>query len=101
MANTVLVASAPANVNKKSLVTSKCSKSFDRAKQTKSSVDRKTKLATPDMDSFRENPYAGGPGAVSHYELTWCKCDSWCSRRKIDPIRCPMREVVQFLTECF
>ena len=83
MANTVVVPSASAIVNKESLVTSKHSKSFDRAKQTKSSVDRKTKLATPGMDSFREKLSAEGlseesailianarrPGTVSHYEL--------------------------------
>ena len=54
MANTVVVLSASANVSKESLVTSKHSKSIDRAKQTKSSVDKKTKLATPGVDSFRE-----------------------------------------------
>ena len=53
---------------------------FDRAKQTKSSVDRKIELATPGMDSFREKLSAEGlseepviliansrrPGATSH-----------------------------------
>ena len=39
MANTVVVPSASANVNKESLATSKYSRSFDRTKQTKSSVD--------------------------------------------------------------
>ena len=60
MPNTVLVPSASANVNKESLVTSKCSKSFDRGKQTKSAADRKTKLATPVMNSFREKLSAEG-----------------------------------------
>ena len=115
MTNPILVPSASGNVNKESLVTSKCSKSFDRAKQTKSSVDRKRKFATSGMDSFMENLFVEGLseesailiensrrlGTVPHYELTWHKCDSWCGRRKIDPIRCPMRDEVQFLTECF
>ena len=82
MAETVAIPSASANVNKESLLTSKYPKSFDRAKQTKSSVDRKTKLANPGMDSFRENlsgevsseestiltEKARRPGTVSHYE---------------------------------
>ena len=67
------------------------------------------------MDSFRVNLHAKGlskelviliantrrPGTVSQYELVWRKWGSWCVRRKIDPIRCSMRDVVQFLTECF
>ena len=115
MANTVVVPSASANVNKESLATSKYSRSFDRTKQTKSSVERKPKLATPGMDSFRENLSAEGlseesailiandrrPGIVSHYESACGKSDSWCVRRKIDSIRYPMRDVVQFLTEFF
>ena len=66
------------------------------------------------MDSFREMLSANGlseefailianarsPGTVSHYELTWYKWDSWCDRRKSDPIRCPIRDVVQFLMKC-
>ena len=85
IANTVGVPSVSTNVNKESLVTSKYSKFFDRAKQTKSSVDRKTKLATPGMDSFREKlsaeelseessnliTNARRLGTVSHYELVW------------------------------
>ena len=81
--NTDFVPSPSPTVNKKSLVTSKYSKSFDRAKQTKSSVNRKTKLATPGMDSFKEKLSAEGlseesailitngrrPGTVPHYEL--------------------------------
>ena len=104
IANTVVVASASVNVNKKSLVTSKCSRSFDRAKQIKSSVDRKPKLATPGMDSFREKLFAEGlseesailiansrgPGTVSHYESARRKWNSYCVRRKIHPIRCSM-----------
>ena len=38
------------------------------------------------------------PGTVFNYKSAWRK---WDSRRKIDPIICPMRDVVQFLTECF
>ena len=67
------------------------------------------------MDSFRENLSAEGlseesailiandrrPGIVSHYESACGKSDSWCVRRKIDSIRYPMRDVVQFLTEFF
>ena len=42
--NTVLVSSASANVNKESLVTSKCFRSFDRAKQASLSADRKKNM---------------------------------------------------------
>ena len=89
MANRFSVPSRSASVNKESLVTSKCSKSFDRAKQTKTSIDRKTKLAAPGMDSFRKKlsterlsedcviliTNARRPEAVSHYESTWRKRD--------------------------
>ena len=114
MAKPVAIPSVSANVNKESLLTSKYSKSFDRATQTKSSVDRKTKLANPGMDSFMENlsgevssgestifiENARRPGTVSHYESAWHMWDSLCVRRKNDPIRCPMRDVVPFL-QCF
>ena len=97
MANTVLVPSYFANSNEESLVTSKYSKSFDRAKQTKSSVNKKTKLTASGMDSSREKLSAEGlseepailianarrPGTVSHYKSAWRKWGSWCVRRKI------------------
>ena len=38
------------------------------------------------------------PGTVFNYKSAWRK---WDSRRKIDPIICPIRDVVQFLTEFF
>ena len=97
MASTVLVPSSSANSNEESLVTSKYSKSFDRAKQTKSSVDKKTKLTASGMDSSREKLSAEGLSeesvilienarrarTVSHYKLAWRKWDSWCVWRKI------------------
>ena len=49
------------------------------------------------MDSFREK--------LSTEELSEESVilvgNSWCGRRKIYPIRCPLRSVVQFLMECF
>ena len=67
------------------------------------------------MDSFRETLSAEGlseksaifianarrPRTVSHYESAQRKWDNWYGRKKIGPIRCSMRDVAQFLTECF
>ena len=115
MAKSILVSSTSTNVSTKSLTSSQHSQSFDRTKQTKPSTSRKSKLATPGMDSFREKLYAEGiskesallitsarrSGTLSHYESAWRQWDSWCVGRQVDPIRCPLKDVLQFLTECF
>ena len=66
------------------------------------------------MDSLRERLHAGvseesaaliinarRSGTNAHYESAWCKWHSWCSQRQVDPIKCSVNKILQFLTECF
>ena len=82
-------------------------------KQGSSSPNNKRRPATPGMD--RERLSSEGiskesvtlianvrrSGAIPHYESFWRKWHSWCVRRQIDPIKCPLTHVLDFLTECF
>ena len=40
-------------------------------------------------------------GTITHYESSLRKWHSWCVRRQIDPIKCPLTHILDFLTECF
>ena len=40
-------------------------------------------------------------GTKKAYESSWRRWGSWCSQRKIDPVRCPIKDIVEFLTDCF
>ena len=40
-------------------------------------------------------------GTNAHYESAWCKWHSWCYQRQVDPIKCSVNKILQFLTECF
>ena len=37
----------------------------------------------------------------SHYDLAGRKWNSWCSRRQINPITCPLNFLSDFLTQCY
>ena len=89
----------------------KNSESLVRSKQRKTSLDRAGKLTTPGMDSLRERLHAEGAtedsaalitnarrsGINAHYESAWRKWHSWCSQRQVDPIKCSVNKILQFL----
>ena len=40
-------------------------------------------------------------GTNAHYESAWRKWHSWYSHRQVDPIKCSVNKILQFLTEYF
>ena len=87
---------------------------IDRSKSGKSCIIRKRKFTTPGMNIFwlglLEEPsiepicvikHAIRKGTSSHHESSWRKWDSWCRRREIDPIRCPLNNILDFLIDYF
>jgi len=40
-------------------------------------------------------------GTKSHYESSWRKWSSWCSKKQIDPFRSPITFVLEFLSDLF
>ena len=40
-------------------------------------------------------------GTRSHYKSAWGKWASWCGERQVDPVGCPVRHILDFLTELF
>ena len=70
---------------------------------------------TPGMGSLSERLHAEGvskdsaahianarrSGTNAHYKSVCRKWHSWCYQRQIDPIKCSVNKVLQFLTECY
>ena len=40
-------------------------------------------------------------GTRQHYLSAWKKFQSWCSERKVDPIRCPLEHILNYLGTLF
>ena len=67
------------------------------------------------MDGFRKHLAAEGiseqatmlitnarrAGTISNYESSWGKWSSWCLPRQIDPFRCSLNYILDFLAELF
>ena len=115
MANPVLVPSVTKVLYSKPFDFVQSTRFVTRPKQGTSSPNSKRKPATPGMDSFRERLSSEGiskesatlitnarqSGTIAHYESSWRKWHSWCVRRQIDPIKCYLTHILDFLTECF
>ena len=115
MANPVLVPSVTKALDSKPFDFAQSPRRITRPKQGTSASNNKRKPATPGMDNFRERLSSEGiskesatlianatrSGTITHYESSWHKWNSWCVRRQIDPIKCPLTHILDFLTECF
>ena len=44
---------------------------------------------------------ARGLGTQTRYKSSWNNWNSWCSERQIDPVRCPINHITEFLTNLF
>ena len=111
---TVLVSATPSNNRENPPSFTKDYQFIDRSKSGKSCISRKRKFATSGMNSYRlwlleESSiksislikHAIRKGTRCHYESSWRKWDSWCRRREIDPIRCPLNNILDFLIDYF
>ena len=67
------------------------------------------------VDSFREKLFTGGlsettyqlissmrrSGSKSNYNSSWAQWVSWCNEKKVDPFRCDINQVVNYLSFLF
>ena len=115
LANSGLVsAAAPVVSSKPYTFTSECRSSIKSSGRVSSSTV-KSKSSFSGLDSFRDKLKADGisektaglitaarrKGTLSHYQSAWNKWDSWCNRRQIDSVRCPLNLVLEFLSDSF
>ena len=115
MANPVLVPSVIKALDPRPFDFAQSPRIITRPKHGTSSSNNKRRPATPGMDSFRERLSSEGiskesatvianvrrSGTLTHYESSWCKWHSWCVRKQIDPIKCPLTHILDILTECY
>ena len=115
MANSALVSQGPRNVYKKSDFNSKNKEITFKSKQRSSSTSTKPQSTTDGLDSLRERLTAEGisektaslitdsrrGSSLSHYESAWRKWSSWCNERDVDPIRCTINFVLDFLSDSY
>ena len=116
LANTIIMVSTTVTTHSANTITSTTNlKPLSTSNQRKESLDRAKELTTPGIDSLREILHAEGvlegssalitnarrSGANAHYESAWRKWNSWCFQRQVDPIKCSVNKILQFLTECF
>ena len=115
MANPVLVPSVLKALDSKPFDFGESPRFITRPKQETSSSNNKRKPATIGVDSFRERlpleeiwkesatliAETRRSGTITHYESSWRKWHSWRVRRQIDPIKCPLTHILDFLIERF
>ena len=79
------------------------------------SVNNKQNIKTSGLDGFRPKLLATGiserasqlisstkrHGSLSNYNLSWSKSAGWCGERKIDPFRCAISKVLDYLSYLF
>ena len=115
LANTGLVSTTIKAFNEKSNPSSKITGSLGKPTGGIPFSRKKSKLATSGLDSVRKNLQAKGvsekasslilssrrDGTTSHYESAWRKWSGWCSQRKVHPFRCPLADILEFLSASF
>ena len=113
LANTNMVPEISGNVCPKTRSSSKDKGNSERPKGEKTSIGRD--LETRSMANLWSKHLKTGisegatqlitdarsRGTKAAYESSWKRWSSWCERRKVDPIRCPIEEILEFLTKCF
>ena len=115
LANTIMVSTNVTTHSASTIAFTKNSEYFIKFKQSKASLDRARKLATPGKDSLMERlqaeliledfvaliKNARRSGTNAHYESAWRKWPSWSSQRNVYPIKHYVNKILQFLTKCF
>ena len=115
LADTSLVSSIIRTFDKESNNDSATAVPSEKSSGASSSSSKKSKLATSGLDSVRGKLQAEGisekasnlilssrrDGTTSHYESSWRKWSGWCSQRKIHPFRCPLADILEFLSVSF
>ena len=113
LAISALVSPSSSDVDKEPHLITKVSQSSKKPSGGITPTKPKQHSSTGGMDSLREDLFTEGvskesaelillsrrSGTSARYESAWRKFCGWCSGQQIDPFRCPLTSVLQFLTD--
>lgn len=115
LANPSMVSLGSSIVNRESYINSKNKKSFTEPSKRTTSTSFEQNPSISGLDTFRKQLSEEGisekaatlitasrrKGTLSHYESAWRKWSSWCYKRKVDPVRCSINYILDFLSDSF
>ena len=113
LANTALVSPSVKHVHRETTSTPTVGKSTQGSKGKTPSIKRGP--PTRGMASIRERALSEGvseqtaelisdfrtEGTKKAYKSSWTRWSRWCGGRKINPIQCPLKDILDFLSDCF
>ena len=111
MANSTLVSKSSCNVIFSTFSTPNVSRSSEGLERGRPPLDNKQIFSTSGLEGYRETLVKSGiseraahlivnskrQGSSVNYNSSWKKWSSWCYRKQIDPFRCPINYVLDFL----
>ena len=115
LAKSALVPISPPIVNKKTSSLISEEKPFDKSKGGIAPYVREPNINSSGMGGYRQKLSKEGiseraanliakarrPGSLSNYESSWKKWSSWCAKREIDPFRCHINKILDYLSDLF
>ena len=115
MAESIMVCPIVDDVSEKSNTFAKRKEYSFEPTRRMSSSNYEQSAATSSLDGFREILAAEGlsaaaaglitnsrrPNSVSNYKSSWGKWSSWCHQKQIDPFRCDLKFILNYLAELF
>ena len=115
MASSALVLSTPGDVNSQPNLNSTTVRSANKLDGSKTPISTEKETATGGMVSFRERLKSSGlsesarnlvshsrrEGTLANYESSWRLWSSWCREQSIDPVRCPLNHILNYLSMLF
>ena len=115
LADPSMVSSTTKVIKTKFPFTSAETKSFERTVRSTASTSREQNVKTSCLDTYRGNMLSEGvsgraadliisarrKGTNSSYSSAWYKWSSWCSEKQIDPFRCNIKWILDFLANLY
>lgn len=115
LANTTMVRTVTTNVSTESNVTASSFQLVSRSTRSDTSFGTKWVPKVGGLENFRKNLANEGiseraaglitnarrQGSLANYESSWGKWSGWCSKQQIDPFKCPLNFVLDFLAELY
>ena len=115
LANSTLVPSPSINVNSTTYPTPKHTKFVNKSIGANTSTDSNHILGSSGWDGLRKTLSDEGisgqageliinarrKGTILNYESAWKKWDLWCSGKQIDPFKCSVNHILEFLSNLY
>ena len=115
LANTTVVRAATTNVSTDSNITATSFQLVSRSTGSDTPFSKKWVPKVGGLENFRKNLANEGvseraaglitnarrQGSLANYESSWGKWSGWCSKQQIDPFKCSINFVLDFLAELY